>query len=264
MKERTERNFFKAGNGTARAISLVATITIALMLSVGITIAQQTQGNTVVDQIATTEISDVGCPCHQGNNDNQQTISGGGIVCPGIIDAINYITDLGEAWYNNFVQSAAQQSQQYYLLQLFSLYREGASSLSIGGGTRTSPVVHRGSISSSVIGSEMTPYSHDSFGFLSWDTLQIRFAEILAYNDGTGPVPSFWTAHMAEIYTSTGFCLDAEDCFWAYAVGQTILAAFMAMSSAGQSYSGLQLWLEAQVLMGAALVLCLQGSGWTP
>ena len=252
------KNFFGEANGSARAITLVAVIAIALMLSVGITIAQQTQGNTVVDQIATTAIVDDGCPCHQGG---VQT-TGGGIICPGIISGMDYITSLGEAGYNAYVQSVAQQAQQQYLHQLFSLYRGDSPILLLNGGTRTA-VVH-GDISLTSVSAQMTPF-YPNYGFMSWSTLQTRFAEIRAYDAGTGPVPSFWTPQMTALYTSTAFCNDATNCFWMYAVGQTWMAGvWMALGAAGQAGAGLEMWLIGQVGLGALLISCLESSGWNP
>ena len=259
QKEHKGKIFFRqAKDGSAKAITLVAVVSIALMLSVGITLAQQTQGNTVVDQIATTATVDDGCPCHQGNG-GAQTMSGGQIVCPGIISGIGYIQSQGETWYNAMVQAAAQQGQQYYLRQMFGMYRgEAPVMMMIGGGSMgTLTAIQHESISSVAISDHVTPY-YPNYGFLSWSTLQTRFAAILAYDDGTGPVPSFWTPTQLALYTSTGFCNNAQNCFWMYAVGQTWLAGvWMALGAAGQQGAGLEMWLIGQVGLGALLVECL-------
>ncbi len=285
--ENKAKIFIKAGNRSTRTITFVAAIAIALMISVGITIAQQTQGTVIVEQTATTAtVVDDGCPCHQ-NDGGVQTMSGD-VICPGIISGIAYIQSQGEAWYNNMVQSSSPSwnpspspNQLIYLLlggDQGGRGDDGSGDNSGSGGFQSiiqsgeishslqSSLVESSSVSTSVsISEHLTPVPHlNPYGFLSWATLQTRFDAILAYNNG-GPVPSFWTPQMTALYTSAAFCNSAQNCFWMYAVGQTWIAGvWMALGAAGQAGAGMEMWLIGQVGMGAMLVMCLESSGWAP
>jgi len=233
-----------------RTLTILAAIGIALMISMGITLAKQTQGTMIVYQNTPTEIEDDGCPCRHTNDGGFLTMSGGGIVCPSIIDGIMYIQSQGEAWYNAQVQIVIQQWKQQYIHQFFN--RDHGKSLVLGENSGTLTTIYHDGVSSLSIESQAIPYY--GIHFLSWETLQARFAEILAYNNG-GPEPSFWTPQQVALYTSPSWCVDARTCLELGGALELGILLFMALSSASTNPYGALAFIGLS-MADILLVLC--------
>ncbi len=204
------KRIFMAEDGTARGITLVAVISIALMLSVGITIAQQTQGSVVVKQTTAATIVDDGCPCHHnGEIKTSDTIE----ICPLLLEGIQHIQDLGEDWYNQMVQQARMQIFLYQIHQFDHIYvQQGGLLVSDDGGSgedgrgsdsdgrQIQPQEEIPSESSQApmqISNDWGMVSSPNNGvvtplnpYLTWDELQVRSAVIIHWCQG-GSIPGW-------------------------------------------------------------------------
>src|SRR4030042_3720214 len=189
----------KANDGTAKTVTLAVVIGIALMLSVGITIAQQTQGNIVANTYEQQTLATVqdDCPCH--NNSGANTLDGGIEICNSISEGIQYISSQGENWYN--------QQMIHYLIQQIQEHIYGGRHLDCGengrinlnqgqqGGGYSYQEMSGESVNgqSQVANYETAPGGVPPF-FLTWEELQERFTIIESYCNEGGDIPYWWNA----------------------------------------------------------------------
>ena len=208
MKKR--QNFYgKADEGSMKTLTFTLVIGIALMLTMGVTLAQQTQIQTPKENTGYQTIYN-DCNCNPQRPDTGGLKAEGPAVCPLVISGMSEIQSLGESWYRAFLVQYIQSSYlvtdynpigdepQYDPHQNASIQRHRVQGISQGiSGVYTLP--------------------------LSWNQLMINFEIIRAYSEGSGPMPSWWDEQ--ENITFTSNCNSLSDCligsagvdpYWAY------------------------------------------------
>lgn len=187
----TKNIFWKAENGSMKTVAVIGAICIALMLSVGITVAQQIQEQKSVSAISKTSETDCVYCTPQKPSGGGMRAEGHNYVCPLAMNGISEIQALGESWYEDQIATGEviyvpfQNMTQPRGINV--IFKTGFHGLSLPvGGYYTFP--------------------------LTWAQLTERFAVVQAFDAGTGPRPYWWTDAENITFTSIENCATLGNC----------------------------------------------------